>query len=148
LATRIDQLIEAGWAAKAVRPAAPADDAEFLRRAYLDLAGRIPRVTEVHEFLDDKLPKKRERLIERLLKSPHYINHFTNVWRAQMLPQANNQQFQFLATGFETWLRQRLRENVPYDELVREIVTVPVSSNRRPQAYYNPNDLTPIAFYQ
>src|SRR5262249_20936890 len=66
LATRIDQLIEAGWAAKAVRPAAPADDAEFLRRVYLDLAGRIPRVAEVHEFLDDKLPNKRQRLIERL----------------------------------------------------------------------------------
>src|SRR5207245_723584 len=91
---------------------------------------------------------KRQRLVARLLKSPHYINHFTNVWRAQMLPQTNDQQFQFLAPGFETWLRQRLREDVRYDELVREIVTVPVSSNRRPQAYYNPNDLTPIAFYQ
>ncbi|HMC65846.1 MAG TPA: DUF1549 and DUF1553 domain-containing protein, partial [Gemmataceae bacterium] len=148
MATRIDQLIEAGWAAKAVRPAAPADDAEFLRRAYLDLAGRIPRVAEVHEFLDDKLPNKRQRLIERLLKSPHYINHFTNVWRAQMLPQANNQQFQFLAVGFETWLRQRLRENVPYDELVREILTAPVAANRQPRPGYNPSDVTPIAFYQ
>ena len=65
LAARIDQLVEAGWMAKRVKPAPAADDAEFVRRIYLDLAGRIPRVRDVHDFLNDKLPNKRQQLVEK-----------------------------------------------------------------------------------
>src|SRR5687767_5258606 len=65
LHTRIDALIGAKAAS---RPAAAlADDAEFLRRIYLDLAGRIPSVAEARTFLDDKAPDKRTKLIDRLL---------------------------------------------------------------------------------
>ena len=68
LAARIDQLVAERWTADGVKPAALADDAETLRRLYLDLAGRIPRVVEVRDFLDDPAPDKRQRAIERLLE--------------------------------------------------------------------------------
>ncbi len=68
----------------------PSDDAEFLRRVYLDLAGRIPSVAEARMFLDDKRPNKRARLVDELLASPRYAAHFTNVWRALLLPEAGN----------------------------------------------------------
>src|SRR5262249_47544878 len=67
LAAQIDRHIEAGWNANGVTPAAVTNDAEFVRRVYLDLAGRIPRVYDVREFLDDSRPDKRERLIDDLL---------------------------------------------------------------------------------
>jgi hypothetical protein len=130
LAARIDQLIESACADNGVKPAPLTDDAEFVRRVYLDLGGRIPRVSEVHKFLDDKSPNKRRELVEELLKGPHYVNHFTNVWRALLLPQNNNEQIQFLANQIEGWLRPRLRDNKPYDQMVRELLTASVASNR------------------
>jgi hypothetical protein len=153
LATRIDQLIAARWAAKGVQPAPRADDAEYFRRVSLDLAGRIPRALEVREFLDDKAADKRQRVVERLLDDPdyvhHYINHFTNVWRALLVAQTNNQQVQFLLPSFEAWLRQRVRSNTPYDEVVRELLTASVSfAARNPGQLRNPREPSPLAFYQ
>src|SRR5262245_43861068 len=72
LAARIDQRIDAGWKAAKLKQVPLADDAEFLRRVYLDLAGRIPSVTEARRFLDDKAADKREKLVDELLKSPRY----------------------------------------------------------------------------
>ncbi len=59
LAAVIDHYIDEGQAAKKATPAPLADDCEFLRRVYLDLAGRIPRNSEVREFLADSAPDKR-----------------------------------------------------------------------------------------
>src|SRR5262245_10849347 len=87
LAARVDEYVAARWAATRLKPSPTADDAAFIRRAYLDLVGRIPPAMEVRRFLSDKSPDKRERLVERLLDSPGYVMHFTNVWRAVMLPE-------------------------------------------------------------
>src|SRR5207247_1896391 len=89
LAGKIDQALAARLAAAGVQPAPQADDATFLRRVYLDLAGRIPSVAEARAFLKDQAPDKRQRLVEKLLAGTAYINHFTNVWRAWMLPEAD-----------------------------------------------------------
>src|SRR5579864_1606339 len=72
LAARIDQLIDARLKEENVPSAPVADDSEFLRRAYLDLIGRIPRVNEVHRFLADKSPDKRRKLIDELLRDPNH----------------------------------------------------------------------------
>src|SRR5687768_495519 len=70
LAAKIDALIAAKAAGKPASKAA--DDAEFCRRIYLDLAGRVPSATEVREFLADKDPDKRSKLIDKLLASPEH----------------------------------------------------------------------------
>src|SRR5262249_23308493 len=105
LASRLDRHVEKQWEASKAVPAPPAGDAEFLRRVYLDLAGRIPRNSEVRKFLDDKDPAKRRKLVEQLLEDPQYVTNFTNMWRAVMLPPSNNQQVQQLAPQMEAWLR-------------------------------------------
>jgi hypothetical protein len=153
LAARIDQLIAARWTAAGVKPAPEADDAEFLRRVYLDLAGRIPRVLEARDFLDDTTPDKRHRLVDRLLDDPdyayQYVNHFTAVWRALLLAQTNNQQVQFFLPRFEAWLRDRVRSNTPYDVLVRELLTAPVSfAARNPGQFAKEREPSALAFYQ
>jgi len=84
------------WA-KDVKPAPRANDAEFFRRVHLDLAGRIPSVTEARDFLDDDRPDKRRLWVDRILRADPddpsykeaYVNHFTNVWRAWLLAQTN-----------------------------------------------------------
>ncbi len=148
LAATIDRHLAAAWDANKVQPAPPTGDAEFLRRVYLDLAGRIPSVAEVRAFFDDKRPDKRQRLVEQLLEGPRYVAHFTNVWRALLLPEAmNNLQTSFLAPGFEMWLHDQLRQNTPYDAMVRELLTLPMDGQPR-NLYGQPNGAaTPIAFY-
>jgi hypothetical protein len=149
LAGRIDQFVSAAWVTRGVAPTAPADDAEFLRRIYLDVAGRIPRVWEAREFLDDPKPNKRERLIGRLLEGPDYVRHFSNVWRATFVPESSNQQLRFFLPGFQTWLQQQLQENVGYDGMAREILALPVARNQPMQRPgLDRRAATPVAFYQ
>jgi hypothetical protein len=121
LAARIDLHIDARLAAEKIPPAPLTDDAEFVRRIYLDLTGRIPSVAQVRRFLQDRAPDKRQRLISKLLNSGAYVQHFAHVWRAALLPD-NVGQNPNASAGFETWLRKRLAENTPYDQMVREII--------------------------
>jgi hypothetical protein len=136
LAHKIDAHLDARLKAEAVTPAPRADDAELLRRAYLDLTGRIPAPRDVHDFLADKDPDKHAKLINELLDSPRYAVHFAAVWRAALLPElAADAQVRVFQPGFEAWLRLKFRANVPYDELVRELLTVPISADpRAPEA--------------
>src|SRR5262245_40739464 len=128
LTAKIDREIEAGWKANGVTPAPLADDAEFLRRVYLDLAGRIPTFHEITQFLDDKAPNKRAKKIDELLAGPGFVQHFSTVYRREWLPQTiTNPQIQFFGRLFEEWLRKQLREGKHYDQIVRELVTVPPS---------------------
>ena len=128
LAKKIDQHLADRWAETKTEPAAAADDAEFLRRVYLDLAGRIPSVAETRTFLVDQRADKRTRVVEKLLASPRYATHFTNVWRNLLLPEAsNNFLVQAQQGGFEGWLKQELSRNAGYDQMVRDLLTVKIS---------------------
>jgi hypothetical protein len=149
LTAKIDRLIAERWAAAGVEPAPQADDATFLRRAYLDLAGRIPSVAEARAFLKDRAPDKRSRLVETLLAANTYVSHFTNVWRGVMLPEADAAiQFGVEKPIFDLWLRKQLRENKGYDQIVRQLLTVPLGDGRRGfDPYDRENGATPLSFY-
>ncbi len=149
LAAAIDRHLAAGWQANKIQPAPPATDAEFVRRIYLDLAGRIPSVSEARAFFDDPRPDKRLRLVEQLLQGPRYVAHFTNVWRSLLLPEnTNNLQAGFLTPGFESWIRAKLQQNTSYDAIVRELLTVPMDGRgRNPFGQPNGGGPSPIAFY-
>src|ERR1700716_111889 len=102
LAKRIDHHIAAKLDLAKVKPAPPADDAAFHRRTFLLLVGRIPMPSEVHAFLDDTDPKKREKLVDRLFASPGYANHFSTVWRGWLVPEAMTRyEIAGLMPGFE-----------------------------------------------
>ncbi|MFO1020242.1 MAG: DUF1549 and DUF1553 domain-containing protein [Planctomycetales bacterium] len=132
LAARIDHWIENGWKKNKVAPAPSADDAEFMRRVYLDLSGRIPSVSEARQFLKDKNPEKRRALVENLLQGPGYLRHFTNVWRRVYLPELQTTpQFGLVTAGFDTWLREQLVRNAPYDQTVRELLTGSLTGDPR-----------------
>lgn len=148
LARRIDRHIQAGLDNRKATAAPRADDHEFVRRVYLDLAGRIPRVSEVRAFLDDKRPDKRAKLVDKVLAGSNYINHFTNVWRSLLLANNNNQQVQFLGPQIEAWARARVRDNVPYDRMVRELITPPLPGGGRMVRPFGTPDAGTLAFFQ
>jgi len=131
IAALIDKHLSADWAARGIKPAAQTDDAEFVRRVYLDLIGRAPRAPESREFLDDETPNKRSLLVEKLLTLPVHAGHFAAVTRAAWLPQTqSNVELAEAGVEFENWLRMRYRDNTPADEVVRKILTAQLKVNR------------------
>jgi hypothetical protein len=140
LAGRIDHWVGAKWAANKVRPVPRADDAEFIRRVYLDLAGRIPSILEVRDFLDDDRPDKRQIWVDKLLAAETYGRHFANVWRAAWLSDAPDERADALAPGFEAWLRERLGANAGYDAMAREVLTSTPQAGSGPYAFAQANE--------
>ncbi len=85
----IDQAIEEGWKKAGIRPAGPARDDEFLRRAYVDLLGRIPNVAEAKAFLSTRESDKRAKLIEYLLDHPDYAKSLATDWTILLVGRSN-----------------------------------------------------------
>lgn len=111
--SRVDQLIEAA-AGATVAP--PSDDAEFLRRIFLDLAGRIPSVSETRAFLGDSTVDKRTGLIDRLLASPEYSRRMREAWHVQLMERAGDHE------EWSRYLEQSFATNKPWNQLVREVL--------------------------
>jgi hypothetical protein len=150
LADHIDAGIDARLKAAKAISAPPADDAEFLRRAFLDITGRIPAPRDVHDFLADTDPNKRARLVDDLLDSPRYATHFAAVWRALLLPEAAaNVEGRIFQPGFEAWLRQKLRANTPYDQIVRDLISTPITTDAQAPdpVLRDPARPNPLAFF-
>jgi len=123
--TRIDELVAGKLRTLGIVPSEQCTDAEFLRRASLDACGTLPTVSEVEQFLAVKSPEKRIRKIDELLARPAYA-----AWWANKLcdytgnsPQRQSELGQKLAIQWYYWIHDRIRNNVPYDQLVAGIVT-------------------------
>lgn len=141
---RVDALLAERWKQAGVEPAAPADDAEFLRRSCLDLTGVIPTVSEVREFLADGRADKRSRWIDRLLSKPTHASHLAATWRQVLLPGGNDIQRFGGYAPFQTWLRDKFADNVPYDRLVTELLTASGNFNQvGPALFYTSLELKP-----
>lgn len=142
---RIDELLDQRLAEERVSPAADASDAEFLRRASLDLTGRIPRASEVRQFLADSRIDRRVRLIDRLLDSPTHATHLANTWRRVLLPDTSDFTQFGSDRGFEFWLRQQFVENRPYDALAREVLLAKGPVTQGPTLFYTAHENKPEA---
>ncbi len=125
-----------------IEPSLLADDSVFLRRAYLDVCGILPTPREVKEFLKDKAPDKRSKLIDRLLERPEYADFWALKW-ADLL---RNEEKAVDAKGvrhFHHWIRQSISQDKPLDQFVRELLTGRGSTYAHPQANYYRTNLTP-----
>jgi hypothetical protein len=119
-----------------VVPSGPATDAEFLRRVYLDTIGTLPTADEARVFLSDDSADKRSRLIDALLERDEYVDYWTMKWldilRADQLkvtPQGT--------VAMQRWLQKFFRNNRPFDEFARELLTVQGSTQAEgPGSFY------------
>jgi hypothetical protein len=113
LTQKLDQII---GAAHAGPRAAQADDAEFLRRVYLDLVGRTPTTTEARAFLADKAAAKRTTLVDKLLSSPEFPVRMADAFNTMLMERRGDHEewSKFLTTSFQ--------KNAPWDAMVREMI--------------------------
>jgi hypothetical protein len=117
----IDRFVGEGLKKAGLQPNPPADDFVFLRRIYLDAAGRIPTDDESADFLSEKDPEKRRKLIDRLLLSDGYRSHFFN-WLADLLRHKQNVR-RTSYNHYERWLKDQIALNRPWDEMVFDMLS-------------------------
>lgn len=110
-----------------VPPADLCSDAEFLRRASLDITGALPQPQEIRDFLADGDADKRARKIDELLGRPGHAALWATKFCDILRPSDFNHNWGFIEPAenrrFYEWIRARLDENVPYDELAERILT-------------------------
>lgn len=105
-----------------IPPSELADDSTFLRRVYLDVIGTLPTAKEAREFLADADPKKRAKLIDKLLERPEYADLWALKW-ADLLRVDRDALGANGSVAFHRWLRQQFADNRPFDQFTRDIVT-------------------------
>lgn len=120
--TALERALDAHWRAAGVVPVASADDATLLRRASLDLLGRIPTVAEQDAYAADTDPQKLAHAIDRMLASPEHAAQLADRWTELLLDGALKVPPK-VRTGTHEWLASQFAKDVPLDTLAREILT-------------------------
>ena len=118
----IDQLIFANLQELGIPPSPVCDDATFLRRVSLDVAGRLPTLDETKAFMANSAPDKREQWIDQLLRSPEYADYFANKWTSLLKNRRDDASDITSNFAFYSWVRDSLLANKPYDQFVRELL--------------------------
>lgn len=119
----IDHFVELGWKERRVRPARPADDAAFLRRATLDLLGRLPTGEEETRFLSRRGRDRRADLVDALLAHPDHARHLREVFDYVLMGRAAKRfEEQRRAHGWFDFLEAGFRANRPWDAMVRDLI--------------------------
>ena len=119
----IDEQVFAQQRLLGIPASKPSADHVFLRRVTIDIAGRIPTLEETDAFLASKDPKKRAKLIDRLLELPEYADYFAGKWTG-ILRNKGGLDWQSRETyAFHDWIRQSLAANRPFNQWVTELVT-------------------------
>jgi hypothetical protein len=131
----IDGLVEARLDADKLPAAEPASDSEFLRRLSLDLTGTIPDAAAARAFIEDTDPKKREKLIDRLLASESFARHMATVFDVLLMERRPDK---YVTTPeWRGWLASSFQNDKPLNVLVAEILGADgVDEKQRPAAKF------------
>lgn len=142
IAGRIDSRIEEVLKTQKLAPVAIAGDVEFMRRAYLDITGRVPTVEQAKAFLDSKQVDKRRQLIDELLASENYGEQLGRVWRdwiapAELPSEGNGGNQPIKATrNLGVWFAKQFNSNQPWDKIVESIINVEGNLKEHPQGLF------------
>lgn len=110
-----------------LKPSPRSPDSEFIRRVYLDTIGMLPTPAETRNFLADKSPDKRDRLIDALLQRDEFVDYWTYRWSDMLL--VNGRKLRPDAVkAYYSWIRNCVEQDLPWDEMARQIVTATGSS--------------------
>lgn len=116
------------------------DDTTFIRRVTLDLAARLPTIREVKVFIEDKRKNKRQKLLNRLIGSPSFVDYTTMKWceRLRVKSEFPIKLWPNAVQAYARYLEQAVSSNMPYDQMVRELLTSSGSNFR----------VAPVNFYR
>jgi hypothetical protein len=129
---RIDELAYTRFRELGLYPSEPCTDSEFLRRATLDVLGRLPTLEETRRFLEEENHDKRAKLTRALLSDEHrfdYANYWATKWGDLLRPNTRRVGVKPVYL-LDDWIRQKLRSNTPWDEFVTELLTAAGSTHQ------------------
>jgi hypothetical protein len=118
----IDHLVYEQLRKLNILPSDVADDATYLRRAYLDVIGTLPTAAEARAFLADTRSDKRRRLVDELLRRPEYADYQALLW-ADLLRVDRQTLGHKQAYAYYRWIRDSFARNMPLDQFARELLT-------------------------
>lgn len=140
-AAEIDRLVMAKLKAEKTRPNPLTNDMQFVRRVYLDIAGRIPTARETAEFLNkSRRSDKRAELIDELLNSTGYVSHSFNYW-ADILRLKDTASDNNIGRPYVEWIKDVLASDMPYDDFVYKMLTAEGRVWENPATGYTLRDL-------
>jgi hypothetical protein len=116
----INEQIEAQWKENKLTPSRRASDLEFIRRASLDIIGRIPKLQEIKDFLKDPQQTRRAQLIDRLLESEEYAKNWANLWTVWLLTRSGPELYH---EEMQVWLEEQFAKNRGWDRVVTDLLT-------------------------
>ena len=119
----LDQLVSKELFESKIAPAPLTTDEQFVRRVTLDLTGQLPTPADVKDFIADPASQKRSLLIDKLLASDEYAQHWARYWRDVVASRINERRGMGLARPFEEWMNDELKKNAPWDQIVRAMLT-------------------------
>ena len=139
-ANAVDEHVLARLRQEGITPAHLCSDEVFVRRVYLDVIGTLPQQREVREFLEDKHPDKRAKLIDSLLQREEFADYWTLKWcdLLRVKSEFPINLWPNAVQAYHHWIRDAIVQNKPYDEFVRELLTSSGSNFRVP----------PVNFYR
>ncbi len=132
---KINELLAKAWADNKIRPSARATDSEFLRRAYLDIIGRIATPAEVRYF---EMNRDRSKLIHRLLYDTvkienheydypeEFARNWANIWTVWLMTRSANPVYQ---EQMRVWLEEHFAKNGSYKDMVAKLLTATGKTN-------------------
>jgi Protein of unknown function (DUF1549)/Protein of unknown function (DUF1553) len=135
----INDQIAAGWKANKLKPSERASDYEFMRRAYLDIIGRIAKPEEIQRFLRDPEAVRRPLLIDRLLQTPEYARNWASIWTVWLMTRtgANEPARAVYHEQMHKWLEDLFaREGASYKDMVTELITASGKTNENGAVNY------------
>lgn len=144
----VDTLIHNKLKKLRVIPSEVCSDAEFLRRASLDICGVMPTIEEFNTFVADKDPKKREKLVDQLLNRKEFVEMWVMKWSELLQIRTVNNRISYKsALLYYNWLQERIASNVPLDKMVQELLgsTGGTFANAATNYYENERDTLKVA---
>ena len=137
---RVDATVEAGLQKHALQYNEALNDHMFVRRAYADLAGRIPTYDELTGFLASRDQAKRKNLVEKLLAREDYVSHNLNYFADLLRIQSKIPGTALRTDAFIHWFKEQLSKNRPFDDLVEDMVTAEGRIWQNPAVGYHLRD--------
>jgi hypothetical protein len=122
ITSQIDQRIALGYSKASIVPAEICTDEQFIRRLYLDIAGRIPTLAERESFILDRSVSKRLEWIDRLLASEDYVENFADTFDTLLMGRAARGKMGERKNHWRPYLEDVFRSNRPWDQVAREIL--------------------------
>ncbi len=133
----IDELVFSKLKMLGMPPSALSDDATFIRRVTLDIAGRLPDPARAAKFIADTDAHKRDKYIDELLDSTDYADFFANKWSSILRNKRRKATYMRGTFTFHDWIRQSLIENKPFDQFVREVLAASGEVTRNPPVVWH-----------